>query len=115
MYTLNEEDVSRLEFPGRTVKVLVGNEKLAARKLTFGVAEVPPKSKMTAHKHEQEEVIFILRGHGRVKIGDSSEAIKEGTAIYLPSNAEHAIENESDKSMKFTFAFSPTVKVGSYG
>ena len=115
MFTLNEEDVSRLDLPGRTCKVLVGNEKLAAENLTFGVTEVDATSKMTPHKHEQEEVIFILRGHGRVTINDKPEEIKEGTVIYLPSNSEHAIENESSETMKFTFAFSPTIKVGSYG
>ncbi len=73
MFTLNEENVSRLQLPGRTCRVLVGNEKLVAENLTFGVTEVDSKSKMIPHKHKQEEVIFILRGYGRVKINDNSE------------------------------------------
>ena len=115
MHTLNEENVNRIELPGRACKVLVGNEQLKAENLTFGVTQVPPKTKMTPHKHIQEEVIFILSGYGETQVNGHVEEIKKGTVIYLPSDSEHYIENKSDEMMKFTFAFSPTVKVGSYG
>src|SRR3990167_7782084 len=96
-----------LELPGRTCRVLVGNDRLKAENLTFGVTEVPPKTKMSPHKHVQEEVIFVLSGHGETKVDEHVEEIKEGTAIYLPSNVEHFIENKSNRIMRFTFAFSP--------
>ena len=63
----------------------------------------------------QEEVIYILKGYGEVKVDDSVEKLKEGTVIYLPSNSDHYIENQSEETMKFAFAFSPQVSVGSYG
>ena len=110
MYTLNEENAKKLELPGRTCSVLVGNETLNAENLTFGVTEVPANTKMTAHRHEQEEVIYIMKGHGQVKVDDSVEKLKEGTVIYLPSNAEHYIDNRSEDTMKFAFAFSPTLR-----
>ena len=114
MYTLNEANASRLELPGRTCMVLVGNEKIVAKKMTFGVTEVPPKTKMIPHRHKEEEIIYILKGYGEVQVNNNIEEIKEGTVIHLPSDSEHFIENKSSKTMKFTFAFSPPVKVGSY-
>ena len=115
MHTLNENDVKRIELVGRSCKVLVGKGELKAENLTFGVTEVPAKTKMQPHRHVQEEVIFVLSGYGETNVDGSVERLEVGTVILLPSNSEHWIENKSDETMKFTFAFSPTVEIGSYG
>lgn len=115
MYTLNEKDVSKINLPGRTCQVMVGSNNLIARNITFGVAEVPPYGKMSAHTHrKEEEVIYIIKGYGQVVIDKKREIIESGSVIYLPVGSEHFIHNESRGTMKFIFAFSPPVKVGSY-
>lgn len=114
MNTVSEENIKWLELPGRRCRVIVGGDHLKAEHLTFGVTEVPACSKMTPHRHSQEEVIYILQGRGEVVIDATSEPLETGTTILLPSNCEHFISNTSNQTMKFTFAFSPMVKIGSY-
>jgi len=115
MNTVHEKDVAWLNLPGRRCRVMVGGSGLKADHLTFGVTEVPPQSIMTSHTHgKEEEIIYILKGWGVAVVDGKAEPIEEGSAICLPAGSEHYIENKSDKTMKFTFAFSPPVKIGSY-
>lgn len=115
MYTLNEKDVAKINLPGRTCQVMVGSNNLSAKNITFGIAEVPPYGKMSPHIHKkEEEVIYIVKGYGYVVVNKEKEAIKPGSVIYLPIGSEHFLHNESGDTMKFIFAFSPPVKVGSY-
>ena len=110
--SINSDQVETKKLPGRDVKVL--SDALQVKNLTFGLCEVPPQAAMNPHGHTQEEVIFILEGHGHVNIGGQQEQIRQGTLVHFPSGVEHVITNQSDGLMRFTFCFSPPVKVGSY-
>ena len=115
MNTVHERDVNMLELPGRCCRVIVGGDHLKADYLTFGVTEVPPGAKMSPHTHErEEEVIYILQGWGEVVVDGIAEKLEKGTTIYLRVGSEHHIENKSSETMRFTFSFSPPVKIGSY-
>lgn len=115
MYTLNEKDVPEINLPGRTCQVMVGSNNLIAKNITFGIAKVPPHGKMSPHTHKkEEEVIYIIKGYGHVIIDKRKEALEPGSVIYLPVGSEHFVHNEGADIMKFIFAFSPPVKVGSY-
>ena len=110
--TVHSDAVKTKELPGRNVKVL--SDALAVKNLTFGLCEVPPRAAMPPHSHVQEEVIFILEGHGNVNVGGQKEAVRAGSLIHFPSDVEHITTNEGDGVMRFTFCFSPPVVVGSY-
>jgi len=115
MNTIEERDVNWLNLPGRRCRVIVGGERFKADYLTFGVTEVPPGGRMDPHRHDrEEEVIYILQGWGEVVVDGIAEKLERGTTIYLRVGSEHHIENKSSETMKFTFAFSPRVKIGSY-
>ncbi len=115
MYTRSERDVSVIDLPGRRIRVLAGQNSLPAKFLTFGVTELPPRGKMSPHLHtKEEEVIFILEGRGDVYVDNQKESLEPGTVIYLPVGKEHYLHNTSATTMRFVFAFSPPVIVGSY-
>lgn len=110
--TISIESVSPQQLPGRSVRVL--SDALPIRNLTFGICEVPPRSEMQPHSHVQEEVIFILEGHGVVSIDGVVEKVEPGTLAHFASGAEHYTANEDEIVMRFAFCFSPPVVVGSY-
>lgn len=115
MYTPREEELERLSLPGRDVRVLIGTDRLSSKNLTMGVCEVPPRGAIDSHSHEnEEEVMYVLQGHGRMMIDGNPEVIEAGTAVYLPVGSEHRTINDSDEVLKFVFCFSPKVVVGSY-
>lgn len=49
MHTRNERDVVKIDLPGGSIRVLVGQDSLPAKFLTFGVTEAPAESQMTPH------------------------------------------------------------------
>lgn len=111
-HTTNANQAELTELPGRSVRVL--SKALPVENMTLGICEVPPHSSMYAHSHSQEELTYILKGHGYVEINGTKEAIGPGTLVHFPPNAEHHTVNESDEGMQFLFCFSPQVVVGSY-
>jgi quercetin dioxygenase-like cupin family protein len=115
MYVLFEQDGRRIELPGRTCTVLVGRGALASEKLTMGVTEIPPHTRLASHVHSREdEAIYVMEGEGVVEVDGKEERIGRGAALILPSGSEHLIENRGSLIMRFVFAFSPPVVVGSY-
>lgn len=116
MYTIHFSKVKKVELPGRVVYPMVGMDGIKSNQMSFGIAELPPQSKMVPHKHvSEEEIIYIYEGFGNVYIGnDLVEKIEPGTVIVAPRGVEHIIENESKNVMKWCWVFNPPIRIGSH-
>lgn len=116
MHVLHFSEAKRVQLPGRTVYTMVGTDGVKSIQMSFGVGELPAKSKMAPHKHiNEEEIIYIYEGFGNVYIGnDIVERIEPGTVIVAPRGVDHIIENESKNVMKWCWVFNPPVKIGSH-
>jgi quercetin dioxygenase-like cupin family protein len=51
--------------------------------------EVEAGGHIKAHFHPWEHEIFVLRGSGRIRIGESIYKVGEGYVVYIPPNVEH--------------------------
>ena len=50
--------------------------------------------------HEDDEIYYILSGHGKLKLDDELIEIKPGQVIFIPAGCYHALDNrESDEDM----------------
>jgi len=116
MKVFHESDARKVELPGRTVIPLVGTEGIKSERMSFGVAYLPPLSKMDPHRHiNEEEIIFIIEGFGKVHFGDGSvENIEPGSVIVAPNSMEHIMENTSKRTMKWAWVFNPTITIGKH-
>lgn len=116
MYTLHYSKSKKFDLPGRTVYSMVGHHGIKSSQMAFGIAELPPKSRMEPHKHiNEEEIIYIYEGYGKVYIGDDIiEILEPGTVIVAPNGVDHILENESSNVMKWCWVFNPPVKIGSH-
>lgn len=65
-------------------------EYFKSKNLSLSKAVVKGSSKKHYHK-KTEEVYYILKGKGIVKIGNKNYKIKKGDIIYIPLNAKHQI------------------------
>ena len=63
-------------------------------KFELVVVEWPPGNKgaMVAHK-EKEQTFFILKGHGAVTVGETTEKVKPGDLVFVPRNTPHTTES----------------------
>ena len=66
-----------------------------------------PRGRAPDHFHEYEEVLFILRGEGRMRAGATSTPIGYGSCIYLPRRQVHCVENTGTGELRLLGVFYP--------
>jgi quercetin dioxygenase-like cupin family protein len=71
--------------------VLHGPHNGSARATLF-VGYIPP-GKAPWHYHLYDEIVWVLRGEGRLHIGDEVEELEPGAAFRLHPREVHIVEN----------------------
>lgn len=89
----------------RWYRVLV-DEEIGSTQVTQFVGSIPP-GRAPDHFHHYEEVLFILKGEGRMWAGDSHTSIAEGACIYLPKGQVHCVENTGKGELRLLGVFYP--------
>ncbi|HEV8169279.1 MAG TPA: cupin domain-containing protein, partial [Pyrinomonadaceae bacterium] len=89
----------------RWYRVLV-DEEVGSEQVTQFVGSIPP-GRAPDHFHEYEEVLFILRGEGRMWAGEDNTTIGPGSCIYLPRRQVHCVENTGTGELRLLGVFYP--------
>jgi mannose-6-phosphate isomerase-like protein (cupin superfamily) len=89
----------------RWYRVLV-DEEIGSEAVTQFVGSIPP-GRAPDHFHEYEEVLFILRGEGKMWAGDTNTPIAPGSCIYLPKRQLHCVENTGEAELRLLGVFYP--------
>ena len=78
MKTVDEKNVTPLEFPGRTLTVLFSPAN-GSRQLTTAISKVPAGGMLPWHAHEgSDEIIYVMQGQGTA----SHESLEDPVDIY---------------------------------
>jgi len=82
------------------------SRRLGAKKLGYNLTVLPPgKSAFPFHCHSvNEEMFFVLEGHGELRLGDGRHAIRAGDLIACPPGGPetaHQIVNTAGAELKF--------------
>ncbi len=56
------------------------------------------------HSHEQEQCYYIISGTGLMIIDDQTKEVKEGDAVFIPSNSIHGIKNIGNDRLTYLTA-----------
>lgn len=89
----------------RWYRVLI-DERIGSDQVTQFVGSIPP-GRAPDHFHNYEEVLFILKGEGRMWAGESNTPITVGSCIYLPKGQVHCVENTGDGELRLLGVFYP--------
>jgi quercetin dioxygenase-like cupin family protein len=101
--------------PGRNWYLYIGPENSATQHLTVGTAVFPPGSKPPGHIHDtQEEIIYIMSGHGRLVTPEATAQLEPGVSVFIPIGTFHATESDGPEPLHMVCSFSPPVVPGSY-
>jgi uncharacterized cupin superfamily protein len=113
---IHEGDIEEAALPGRYMRWLVNAERLGAQYLSVCVIRVAPGEKVRpAHAHPNgEELIYIIRGSGRVVVDGAVEAVKEGAAVLFPQGSVHMLQNTGGEEMKVICFFAPPSNLSTY-
>ena len=89
----------------RWYRVLVDDE-VGSTNATQFVGSIPP-GRAPDHFHHYEEVLFILKGEGRMWAGKTNTPIAAGSCIYLPKGQVHCVENTGKNELRLLGVFYP--------
>jgi len=80
-----EEGEARMLQGRKPIWIKVDPQTLGSRAFTVGMEDMPPGDSIGIHKHLQEdEVVFVHRGHVQVTLGDSSYQAQAGGLVFIP-------------------------------
>lgn len=88
-------------------KTLISSDRTPTDSITMGIAEIKPGSPEEAHlhRHKPAEAYYILSGKGFVSIDGTRTDIDTGMAIFVPSNALHAVGNNGTDTLRILYVF----------
>ena len=89
----------------RWYRVLIDDEA-GSEQVTQFVGSIPP-GRAPDHFHQYEEVLFILKGEGRMWAGQTNTPIEPGSCIYLPKGQVHCVENTGAGELRLLGVFYP--------
>jgi len=89
----------------RWYRVLVDDE-VGSTQVTQFVGSIPP-GRAPDHFHNYEEVLFILKGEGRMWAGETNTPVVPGSCIYLPKGQVHCVENTGKDELRLLGVFYP--------
>ena len=113
---VHESEIEELEKPGRFMKWMITPEDSGARHLSSVLIRVPPgESVKPAHSHPNgEEMIYIIKGEGRVYIDGMVDEVCSGTAVLFPQGSIHMLKNDGNEGMKVICFFAPPSDLSTY-
>jgi mannose-6-phosphate isomerase-like protein (cupin superfamily) len=79
---------------GGTARMIMTS--LFLRSIEFlAYAILPAGNLLEEHMDPVEEIYYILKGKGIMKVGEDMKEVKERDAIWIPAGAPHALENHT--------------------
>jgi len=96
------------DFPLRRVRIYGNPQLIGIKNMSIGLALMGPGIKVPLHKHDCEEIMFILHGEGKFFTKDREYYVTPYTLVYAPAGEEHGFENtSSSQTLEFLFVYSP--------
>lgn len=116
MTIIHENDVEEVSHPGRFMRWLADEDSLKAKNLSVCVIRVlPGEAVRPAHSHpNSEELIYIIKGSGKVMIEGEVGDVKEGSAILFEQGKIHMLKNTGEIEMKVICFFAPATNIDNY-
>jgi len=89
------------------VKMLLTGDSVGTKKSCIGVSKFGVGLEGTLMIHEEEELAYVTKGTGKIRLKDKDVPFRAGDAIYIPAGVAHAlvIDGEEDVEMVYTFSW----------
>lgn len=65
-------------------------------KIEVGLYRMPAGTGAAPHRHPNEQIVYILRGRVRARIGQQSQDVSAGGVIHIPPGTVHEIQALED-------------------
>ncbi len=104
MMITNRSNTRRAQFEDFSTCLLIGEDNTGSKEVSIQITDVEINGEQFMHSHKQEQCYFIISGHGLMTIDSESAHVKEGDAIFIPSNSAHGIKNIGQTKLTYLTA-----------
>ena len=92
----------------RTQNLVGGASPIQATHFSMGNVTLEPQGgQVPWHNQEQEEIYFIVEGHGEMCLGEERMFVEGGQAIYIPPTVFHQLTNTGSSPMRMIYCYGP--------
>jgi mannose-6-phosphate isomerase-like protein (cupin superfamily) len=96
---------------GGYVLRLVNPATVGSKNIGTSMCYLNPGEEIIQHKHEYEEVYFIVSGEGTMVLEGEKIHLEKNLSVYVPSNAMHGQKNDGQEPLVIHCALSPAPKI----
>jgi mannose-6-phosphate isomerase-like protein (cupin superfamily) len=82
------------------------HEFLRVPALSMGLYELAAGSTDPQSPHTEDEVYYVARGRGFIRVGEEDRAVEAGSIVYVKANVEHRFHSISEDLSVLVF-FAP--------
>ncbi len=87
----------------RIRKKLAGSQKIVAEMVCYTPGQVTPN-----HVHpKQDEIFYIVEGHGAMIVGDEEIPVGPTSVIFVPARTSHGVKAAEDSNLVLMFVKAP--------
>lgn len=104
MLITNRENTKFGKYDGFSTNLLIGEMNSGSKEISIQITDVEPNGMQFLHSHSQEQCYYIISGSGLIIIDDLSKEVREGDAIFIPSNSTHGIKNIGKNKLTYLTA-----------
>ena len=95
MKVVNRATARRLLTPHNTfITPLIDRSTSDITQCSLAEEVLPPGAAVKPHYHKtHEEIYYLLRGSGRMRVGEEWQDVTAGDAVYIPAGLVHSLAN----------------------
>lgn len=104
MIVSDHHDLSKTKHPslkGVELRYLRDLKGKRVEDLDLRIFEIQPSVDNPLHAHAYSHDLFVIKGRGLVRLGDSDQRIKEGDVASIAPDEPHSFANDSNDILQF--------------
>ncbi|MCP9494189.1 MAG: cupin domain-containing protein [Pyrinomonadaceae bacterium MAG19_C2-C3] len=116
MKIINREHAAIIHTPHKSeIRPLMDRTTSDIARCSLAEETLPAGAKVGCHYHiETEEVYYIVRGAGVMRIDDEVRAVGAGDCIFIPRGSVHTLENTGSEAMKILLVCGPAYAIADH-
>jgi mannose-6-phosphate isomerase-like protein (cupin superfamily) len=111
VYVAKMDDAFEYTDWGGCIKFLLMPPDAPVKNVTLEIGIFKPGEDLKPHTHaESDEIYYVIKGKGHLRVGAEELELAEGTAAIVPSGKEHSLKNDGKEILQVAFITSPPEK-----
>jgi len=93
---------------GSEIRPLIDRTTSGITNCSLAEETLPPGCAVTPHHHREiEEIYYIVSGRGLMSVGDETQEVEAGDAVYVPRGHRHTLKNTGNQPITLLVACGP--------